>query len=117
MPHKNIEDRRRYRMKYYYANHSKSLSARRMYNWKVLGISITEKERCNLLEKQDHKCAICEKHESTFKRGLAVDHDHLTGKVRGLLCFTCNRYLISMFEKYSHLIPKIEKYLKESASC
>jgi len=36
--------------------------------------------------KQDYKCAICLKR----KKKLHVDHNHKTGKVRGLLCFTCN---------------------------
>ena len=34
-------------------------------------------------------CAICDKHELK----LAIDHDHYTGKVRGLLCRRCNLML------------------------
>lgn len=49
-----------------------------------------------MLEAQDFKCALCRRHKDSFKRGyaLAVDHCHETGKVRGLLCCTCNRLLI-----------------------
>src|SRR6266851_2489240 len=36
-------------------------------------------------------CAICKKHSSTFKTRLNVDHNHKTGKIRGLLCYRCNK--------------------------
>lgn len=35
-------------------------------------------------------CAICRKHASELPRGLAVDHNHESGAVRGLLCHQCN---------------------------
>ena len=49
-----------------------------------------------MLEAQGGVCAICEKPErSTSRYGrikkLAVDHDHDTGAVRGLLCANCNK--------------------------
>lgn len=40
----------------------------------------------DMLQKQDGKCVICK----TIKDILHVDHDHVTGKVRGLLCGECN---------------------------
>lgn len=46
-----------------------------------------------LRKHQDYKCAICRKAENTFKTALAVDHDHITGETRGLLCWRCNRAL------------------------
>lgn len=48
-------------------------------------------------EKQNGTCASCKKPESTIWRGrvlsLAVDHDHFSGEIRGLLCMRCNRAL------------------------
>jgi hypothetical protein len=42
-----------------------------------------------MLEQQNGVCAICHGNCTTWK-ALSVDHDHRTGKVRGLLCQTCN---------------------------
>ena len=50
-----------------------------------------------MLEKQNGVCASCGKKETHRNQfgicSLAVDHDHLTGHVRGLLCGRCNRSL------------------------
>lgn len=45
-----------------------------------------------LAASQNRRCAICatDKPTKNKPRSFAVDHDHLTGKVRGLLCFRCN---------------------------
>lgn len=55
---------------------------------------ITLKDYDELLQKQNGKCAICQQIEIKKNQhglvSLAVDHDHKTGKVRGLLCSKCN---------------------------
>jgi hypothetical protein len=45
-----------------------------------------------MLDKQDHKCLICGRELELRGRGKSptVDHDHNTGKIRGVLCWTCN---------------------------
>lgn len=53
------------------------------YLWTTYGL--TEKEYNDLLDRQGHKCALCRK-----EKRLQVDHCHKTGKVRGLLCSSCN---------------------------
>lgn len=61
---------------------------------KVYGIDLAEYER--LLKLQNGKCAICGR-KPTGRMRLAVDHDHVTGKVRGLLCSgdpSCNHSLL-----------------------
>lgn len=52
------------------------------------GISVVEYDA--LLAKQSGVCAICSQVCSTGNH-LAVDHDHNTGRIRGLLCSRCNR--------------------------
>lgn len=59
-----------------------------------------------LLEAQSGACAICKKHKEG-KKGLAVDHHHETGRVRGLLCNSCNRAIGLLSED----IARIEEAL------
>ena len=51
-----------------------------------------------LFAKQKGRCAICGRHQLEFHRHLNVDHDHITGIVRGLLCTECNN-LLGQLEK------------------
>jgi hypothetical protein len=66
------------------------MSARNYYLLKKYGI--TEVQYDDLLRKQHECCAVCKRHHTSFPIRLAVDHDHKTGEVRGLLCKYCNRY-------------------------
>lgn len=54
---------------------------------------ITAAEYAERLNKQDGCCAICKANAESIGQTLAVDHDHKTGAVRGLLCAMCNRML------------------------
>ena len=53
---------------------------------------ITQRDCLAMLEAQGGGCALCERPPSK-QRSLHVDHDHATGAIRGLLCFTCNNGL------------------------
>mgnify|MGYP000629387153 CR=1 FL=1 len=52
---------------------------------------IDSAEYLKLYAEQKGVCAICKQPESMEGRSLCVDHSHLTGDVRGLLCSNCNR--------------------------
>lgn len=52
---------------------------KRLYN-------ITPKDWDSILEAQKGRCAICGR-----TNDLCVDHDHTTGKIRGILCRKCNK--------------------------
>lgn len=56
---------------------------------------LTDGQYQEMASKQNHCCAICGRPESFVGqdgqlRTLCVDHDHNTGKIRGLLCSRCN---------------------------
>ncbi len=80
---------------------------------------LTEKDYEELLEKQNGVCAICGKppygkraaHNQESK--LHIDHNHTTGKVRGLLCTRCNTS-IGGFDENISIIEKAIQYLKEN---
>jgi len=42
---------------------------------------------------QDRCCAICKRTSPDSKKGWHVEHDHLSGKIRGITCLTCNNLL------------------------
>lgn len=65
------------------------MTARKPQRAKQLGVTDAEYER--LLAAQGGGCAICG--ATPKSRRLHVDHDHKTGRVRGLLCHRCNRWL------------------------
>lgn len=80
---------------------------------KRFGITADDYDR--MLAEQGHVCAICGEIERVVDhrgkvRFLSVDHDHETGAVRGLLCFTCN-VGIGAFKERRDLIEAAAHYL------
>ena len=59
---------------------------------RVSGNYVTEAQFNEMLTAQNSCCLICEKKFLTT-RDTHVDHDHITGKIRGLLCSSCNKGL------------------------
>jgi hypothetical protein len=66
-----------------------------------------------LLEKQRGSCAICSS-SNWHGRQACVDHDHVTGKVRGLLCHKCN-LAIGLLGDNLALAESLVEYLKQGA--
>jgi hypothetical protein len=75
------------------------------------GISLLDYEK--MLKKQNYMCPICNTHQKDIPKNLAIDHDHKTGKVRGLLCGKCNR-AIGLFYDSSENCTRAAKYLDDS---
>lgn len=70
------------------------------------------------LKKQNGVCAICGHLETRCQNGriqaLAVDHDHQTGKFRGLLCSACNSAL-GLMQDSPEIMQRAADYLKSNA--
>ena len=64
-----------------------------------------------LLEAQNNSCKVCGTHaKNNLKGKLYVDHCHITGKVRGMLCMKCNSAL-GLLNDGKELIKKLLDYL------
>ena len=73
----------------------------------------TEIKYNELYAQQKGCCAICGKHSTEFNRSLAADHSHISKKVRGLLCTSCNMGL-GYFKDNEELLLNAIVYLKRS---
>ena len=80
---------------------------------------ITDADFEAMKEDQEDRCAICNKAQQSIRANrfarkttmnLDVDHDHITGIVRGLLCRKCNAGL-GMFQESPELLFKAYSYL------
>ena len=94
----------------FYSSELGIASSRRSHLKRVYNISLEDYERMSL--EQNHKCENCGNTEMNNKnKVLCVDHDHTTGKIRSLLCGSCNTGLGS-FKDNKELLLKAIKYLK-----
>lgn len=89
-------------------NREKELLRKRHY-WKMHAYGITPERFEELVSQQGGVCKICKKIPIYF----CIDHDHITGKIRGLLCKNCNVGL-GYIEKEGFL-EKALQYKKEHA--
>ena len=84
--YKNKKDSIEYKLNAW-ANH-----IRRKY-WPSLTAEEAVVEYKKLFDRQNGRCALCDKPQSHFKRKLHVDHDHKTKINRRLLCLNCNQHI------------------------
>lgn len=73
---------------------------------------LTKEAYEDLLRSQDYACAICHGVNASGRR-LAVDHDHATGRNRGLLCSPCNVHVLTVIERYEDRIASAMEYLRK----
>jgi hypothetical protein len=104
------------------ADHYRDYRKRKGTGWvkeqnlkRVFGIRLNEYEK--MKHKQDFRCLICKRHETEIfhkglKQQLVVDHDHVSGKIRGLLCSSCNR-AIGLLKDDPVVLLSAYEYLKK----
>ena len=97
-----------YRKEYFVRNANR---IRQAYLLRRFGI--TEEQYEELLNKQDGRCAVCLRHQSDFSRRMAVDHNHKTGEIRGLLCNFCNHRVVGKHND-SELLRRAADYLERT---
>lgn len=106
---KAYKEKNKHKIKKYMKRYSKAWRLRKFF-----GIKISDKNK--MLKKQKYKCAICNKRETGThnnkgfiqKRELCLDHCHVSGKIRGLLCNKCNRGL----GFFNDCVPRLKKAVK-----
>jgi putative sterol carrier protein len=106
---KNPEKQKAYVKKYQKEN----LEQIKDYNHKRK-YGITIEERNSILIKQGG-CACCEAAKPGSKYGWQMDHDHVTGIIRGILCHHCNVALGQVKDSIEHL-KKLIIYLEKHST-
>ena len=106
--HKGVESTKRYKKS------PKGVESRRRgaLSWKY---KISGEEYNKVLEKQVGLCAICgsDSPRRNGSKNFAVDHNHTTMEVRGLLCHPCN-VMIGLAKDDIEVLEKAIEYLKNS---
>ena len=88
----NEERLREYQAAYYQRNKDR-IKAQQRENALLRQYGITVDEYDAMLEAQGGGCSVCGVGSGWAEKRLAVDHDHASGRVRGLLCDRCNTVL------------------------
>jgi len=107
---KGQEKARKYSKEYYSKSENKEKT-------RAIGIfrrfGITSQDYDKMYKNQKGVCAICKNKEICPRhKHLSVDHNHETGKIRGLLCNTCNKAL-GLFKENPQYLKNAVKYLKK----
>lgn len=88
MPYKDPEKKREYNKRWRARNKDKI----KAYNYnKRYGID--DKQKDAMFKSQGRKCASCGTKSATNKKYWHLDHQHSSGKIRGILCQRCNHAL------------------------
>lgn len=110
---KRIKDRIRYQKnkekikkerKEFYHKFPELIRKRRMMT--TYKISAEKYDELNAIQ----KCQCCGRNEKDFVKGLAIDHCHKSGQVRGVLCPNCNT-AIGLFNDDPTVMKKAISYL------
>ena len=91
---------------------NKKAAAKRAHSARIFKTyGITGEQYDQLYELQGRKCAVCVTSTGASKR-LAVDHNHETGEVRGLVCGRCNHNLLGAAHDTVDILKRAIAYLE-----
>ena len=85
------------------------MSSRDAYLRKKYGI--TQKTYLVMLKAQGGACFICRNTPRDSARWMAVDHNHKTGQVRGILCWRCNNKFLGRYRENPEMHKRAVEYL------
>lgn len=88
--------------------HKKNYGTERLYRY-----NLSREDYNAMLASQKGLCAICSRPNPSIKRCLVIDHCHATGKVRGILCYGCNRLMVLLDDE--ELLQKAIAYKRKAA--
>jgi hypothetical protein len=109
---KNKDKTRKYHATFRDKHPERVLKKARHSNWKQDGVDVAAAEAALTAHNNGH-CQICGGREPGGRGGWHVDHDHKTGRVRGVLCCSCNRAL-GYFKDSLALLQAAVRYMKGS---
>lgn len=97
----------------YYQKYKEKVNLKNRNNRLKKEYNVTQEWYEKTLEEQEGKCKIC-KSDNPGKglKHFHIDHNHETGKVRGLLCHSCNTGL-GLFKENVDLIQKAIEYVEK----
>lgn len=84
--------------------------AQHMHLMRKYGLSLLQKEAMIVMQ---GGCAICGREQPGMADRWAVDHDHLTGRVRGILCYDCNTAIGKLGDD-PNTLEKAAAYLRKA---
>jgi hypothetical protein len=104
----NREREKAQKRRWYAANPSR----RRVQDWKRRGIALAWSDWQAMLTVQHNLCAVCGEPEGKGRmETFALDHDHKTGQIRGILHRRCN-VALGLMQDDSELLRRAARYLE-----
>lgn len=89
-----------------------SRHASQRYGYKAL--ALTAPEIVGMIAAHDNCCDLCRKPLALLgKKGLVIDHDHMTGRMRGIICQKCNASIAHLGDDLPGLQRAVE-YLRRA---
>lgn len=108
---KTLSEHAKNQRAWYHRNY-KEANYKRWVNNLRSSFNMTPEQYNAMLVSQNDRCAICPATEPGGRaKRFHVDHDHVTGKVRGLLCSACN-LAIGMMKDSPEILRKAATYLE-----